>query len=145
LSSEIPFTLRVRYGDTDQMGVVYYANYLYWFEVGRTEFCRAFGKSYADWESEGIFLPVVESHCRYKHPARYEDEITVFTRIGEIRPSSVVFECRIERETDRKPIASGWTRHAFVDRNGKILRGDNPLRGWIEALADDGGVVYSEH
>ncbi len=53
MSSEIPFTLRVRYGDTDQMGVAYYANYLYWFEVGRTEFCRTLGRSYADWEAEG--------------------------------------------------------------------------------------------
>ncbi|HPR90758.1 MAG TPA: hotdog domain-containing protein, partial [Synergistaceae bacterium] len=52
------------------MGVAYYANYLYWFEVGRTEFCRALGRSYADWEADGVFLPVVESHCRYKHPAR---------------------------------------------------------------------------
>lgn len=135
MSSEVLFTLRVRYGDTDQMGVAYYANYLYWFEVGRTEFCRHFGKSYADWETEGIFLPVVESHCRYKHPARYEDEITIFTRIGEIKSSSVVFECRIERVSDGKPLAAGWTRHAFVNRSGKLLRGDNPLRRWIAALA----------
>ncbi|MBL3540733.1 thioesterase family protein [Aminivibrio sp.] len=135
MSSEYPYTLRVRYGDTDQMGVAYYANYLYWFEVGRTEFCRAHGKSYADWEGEGIFLPVVESHCRYKHPARYEDEITIFTKIGEVKASSVIFECRIERVSDGKPLASGWTRHAFVDRSGRLLRGDNPLRRWIEALA----------
>ena len=135
MSSEYPYTLRVRYGDTDQMGVAYYANYLYWFEVGRTEFCRAHGKSYADWEGEGIFLPVVESHCRYKHHARYEDEITIFTKIAEVKISSVIFECRIEQASDGKPLASGWTRHAFVDRNGRLLRGDNPLRRWIEALA----------
>ena len=141
MSSEIPFTLRVRYGDTDQMGVAYYANYLYWFEVGRTEFCRALGRSYADWEAEGVFLPVVESHCRYKHPARYEDEITIYTKIGEIRASSIVFECRIERASDIKPLAAGWTRHAFVDADGRLIRGDNPMRRWIEALRDDGGVA----
>lgn len=135
MSSELPYTMRVRYGDTDQMGVAYYANYLYWFEVGRTEFCRAHGKSYADWENEGVFLPVVEARCRYKHPARYEDEITIFTKIGEVKTSSVVFECRIERTSDGKALASGWTRHAFVDRSGRLLRGDNPMRLWIEALA----------
>ncbi len=78
---------------------------------------------------------MVESHCRYKHPARYEDEITIFTKIAEVKISSVIFECRIERASDGKPLASGWTRHAFVDRNGRLLRGDNPLRRWIEALA----------
>ncbi len=135
MSSEHPFTTRVRYGDTDCMGVAYYANYLYWFEVGRTEFCRAHGKSYADWEKEGILLPVVEARCRYKHPARYEDEITIFTRVGELKASSVIFECRIERTSDGKSLASGWTRHAFVDGSGKLLKGDNPLRRWIAELA----------
>lgn len=134
MSSEHPFTTRVRYGDTDCMGVAYYANYLYWFEVGRTEFCRARGKSYADWEEAGIFLPVVEARCRYKHPARYEDEITIYTRVGEVKASSVVFECRIERTSDGKPLASGWTRHAFVDGSGKLLKGDNPMRRWIAEL-----------
>ena len=118
------------------MGVAYYSNYLYWFEVGRTEYCRALGSPYSEWEQEGIFLPVVEAHCRYKHPARYDDEITIFTRIGEITKSSVVFECRIERAPDGRKLAEGWTRHAFVDREGKLLRGDNPLRAWIEALPE---------
>lgn len=134
MSSELPYTLRVRYGDTDQMGVAYYANYLYWFEVGRTEFCRAHGKSYADWEKEGVLLPVVEARCRYKHPARYEDEITIFTKVGEVKATSVVFECRIERTSDGKVLASGWTRHAFVDGSGRLLKGDNPMGRWIEAL-----------
>ncbi len=134
MSSEIPFYMRVRYGDTDQMGVVYYANYLYWFEVGRTEFCRFHGKSYSQWEAEGIFLPVVEAHCRYKHPARYEDEIAIFTKVGELKAGSMTFECRIERKADGRHLAAGWTRHAFVDRTGKIVRGDNPLRRWIESF-----------
>ena len=141
MSSEVPFTIRVRYGDTDQMGVAYYANYLYWFEVGRSEFCRAHGRSYADWEAEGVLLPVVESHCRYRHPARYEDEITIYTKVGELRAGSVVFKCRIERASDGQLLAEGWTRHAFVDAGGKILHGNNPMRRWIEALRDDGGVA----
>ncbi len=123
------------------MGVVYYANYFYWFEIGRTEFCRAHGRSYADWEAEGVFLPVVESHCRYRHPARYEDEIVIYTKIEELRAGSVVFECRIERARDGVQLAAGWTRHAFVDAGGRVLRGNNPMRLWIQALRDDGGVA----
>lgn len=141
MSSEVPFTTRVRYGDTDQMGVAYYANYFYWFEIGRTEFCRAHGRSYADWEAEGVFLPVVESHCRYRHPARYEDEIVIYTKIGDLRAGSVVFECRIERARDGVQLAAGWTRHAFVDAGGRVLRGNNPMRLWIQALREDGGVA----
>lgn len=141
MSPEVPYTIRVRYGDTDQMGVVYYANYLSWFEIGRTEFCRTLGKSYSFWEQEGIFLPVVESHCRYKHPARYDEEIVIYTKVGEIRPSSITFECRVERSQDGKVLANGWTRHVFADREGRMIRGDNPMRRWITAQENDGGVA----
>ncbi|HCL80203.1 MAG TPA: acyl-CoA thioesterase [Synergistaceae bacterium] len=141
MSIEISYTTRVRYGDTDQMGVAYYANYLAWFEVGRTEFCRSLGKSYAFWEGEGVFLPVVEAHCRYKHPARYDEEITLHTRVGELRPTTITFECRVTRTSDGKLLAAGWTRHVFADREGRLIRGDNPMRRWIEAQKNDGGVA----
>ncbi|HLH09766.1 MAG TPA: thioesterase family protein, partial [Terriglobales bacterium] len=85
-------TLRVRYAETDQMGVVYYANYLVWFEVGRTEFCRQHGFEYRDMEREdGLCIIVAEAQCRYKAPARYDDEILIKTRLTAVRRRVLVF------------------------------------------------------
>src|SRR5215207_4950753 len=82
-------TIRVRYAETDRMGVVYHANYLVWFEIGRTEFCRARGFAYKDMEeNDRAFLVVAESYCRYKAPARYDDELIVRTHITELRRRS---------------------------------------------------------
>ena len=83
-------TIRVRYAETDRMGVVYHANYLVWFEIGRTEFCRARGFAYKDMEeNDRAFLVVAESYCRYKAPAHYDDELVVRTHITELRRRSV--------------------------------------------------------
>jgi acyl-CoA thioester hydrolase len=124
---------RVRYGETDQMGVAYYGRYLDWFEMGRTELCRAYGKTYRDWEKEGIFLPVVEISCRYKSSLCYDDEIGIAARVKEITNVSVIFACRIVREADGKLAAEGWTRHAFVDASGKLLRRGNGLADWMRS------------
>ena len=131
LSEAFTYKTRVRYGETDQMGVAYYGRYLDWFEVGRTELCRAFGKTYKDWEQEGVLLPVVEAKCRYKSPLFYDDEIGIVTRVKDITDVSVVFLCQIIRESDGKFAAEGWTRHAFVDASGKLLRKGNPLATWM--------------
>ena len=80
--------VRVRYAETDNMGVVYYANYFVWFEVGRTDLLRARGWSYRDMESEGFSLPVVEAHCAYKQPARYDEELEIITSAALVRISS---------------------------------------------------------
>jgi acyl-CoA thioester hydrolase len=105
---------RVRYAETDQMGVVYYANYFIWMEVGRAEYCRAIGIRYKDMELEsGVLLAVVEAQCRYRAPARYDDEVTVRTWIS--RANRRLAEFSYEIRVDEKAVASGSTRHVFLD------------------------------
>ena len=87
-------TLRVRYAETDQMAVVYHSNYIIWFEVGRTEMLRQLGLSYREMEEDGMVLPVVEVKCRYKHPARYDDEITIRTWVAQMELRCCAFSTR---------------------------------------------------
>ena len=113
--------LRVRYAETDKMGVVYHANYLVWFEIGRTEFCRARGFSYRDMEeNENAFLVVAESYCRYKAPAYYDDVLIVRTHITELRRRSLRFGYEIVRESDGVVIAEGETGHVVTDSNARV-------------------------
>lgn len=113
--------LRVRYSETDKMGVVYHANYLIWFEIGRTEFCRARGFSYRDMEeSEDAFLVVAESYCRYKAPAHYDEELIVRTHITEKRRRSLRFGYEVVRASDGQIIAEGETGHVLTDSNGHV-------------------------
>jgi acyl-CoA thioester hydrolase len=113
--------IRVIYGDTDQMGVVYYANYLRFFEAGRNEFIRERGLRYRDFEERfGLRLPVAEAAVSYRMPARYDDLITVETSLEEVRRASARFGYRILREDD--VIATGHTVHACVDLDGRIRR-----------------------
>lgn len=113
---------RVIYGDTDQMGVVYYANYLRWFEKGRTEFLRESGTLYTSVEKMGLHFPVTEASCRYFSPARYDDEILIETRLTSLGRASLKFSYRISRKEESLLIAEGWTRHACVDREGKVTK-----------------------
>ena len=113
--------LRVRYAETDKMGVVYHANYLIWFEIGRTEYCRARGFSYRDMEeSENAFLVVAESYCRYKAPAYYDDVLIVRTHITELRRRSLRFGYEIVREADGVVIAEGETGHVVTSGDGRV-------------------------
>ena len=113
--------LRVRYAETDKMGVVYHANYLVWFEIGRTEYCRARGFSYRDMEeSENAFLVVAESYCRYKSPSFYDDLLIVRVKVGEIRSRSLRFIYEVHRPSDNTLIAEGETLHLVTDENKKI-------------------------
>ena len=113
--------LRVRYSETDKMGVVYHANYLIWFEIGRTEFCRARGFSYRDMEeNDNAFLVVAESYCRYKASARYDDQLLVRTHITELRRRSLRFGYEIVRATDGQIIAEGETGHVVTDKSGRV-------------------------
>lgn len=113
--------VRVRYSETDKMGVVYHANYLVWFEIGRTEFCRARGFSYRDMEeNDNAFLVVAESYCRYKASAYYDDELLVRTHITELRRRSLRFGYEIIRAGDGKIIAEGETGHVVTDSNGRV-------------------------
>jgi acyl-CoA thioester hydrolase len=109
---------RVRYAETDQMGMAYYANYLIWMEVGRSDFCRECGFSYRDLErDEQAFLAVAEANCRYLAPARYDDEITVETELSRVKNRIVEFTYRIL--TGTKVLAEGRTVHVIIGSDGK--------------------------
>jgi len=112
----------VRYAETDQMGVVYYANYFVWFEVGRTDLLRRAGWSYRGMEAEGFSLPVIEAHCAYHQPAKYDDELDVQTRGEMVSPVRVRFDYEIVRGSDAAVLASGHTVHAVLDRAGRPRR-----------------------
>lgn len=124
------FDLRVRYGDTDQMGFVYYAHYLRWFEIGRAELMRAQGLSYRDIEGAGVALPVLEAGCRYFKPARYDDALAIETGVAELTRASVRFGYRVTRAGE--VLASGFTRHCFMDRAGKPVRPPAALFALLE-------------
>ncbi|MGD0787577.1 MAG: thioesterase family protein [Terracidiphilus sp.] len=113
--------VRVRYAETDQMGIVYYANYLVWFEIGRVELLRALGLAYSQLEIEHqCILPVIEASCRYRSPARYDDEILIETRPSLLRGSVIKFAYRIYRKAnqegkERELLAEGETVHVVCD------------------------------
>jgi acyl-CoA thioester hydrolase len=113
--------LRVRYAETDQMGVVYHANHFIWFEIGRVELMRQLGFSYRDMEKQdGCYVAVVEAKCRYRAPARYDDEILVRTRLLNVRESVIHFGYELLRAEDGTLIAEGDTTHIVTDSNMKI-------------------------
>ena len=107
---------RVIYADTDAGQVVYYANYFRWFESGRREIMRGLKINYLELEKSGIIMPVVEAHCNYFHPARYDDTVMVETRIPEVKEKSIKFEHKVFRKKDKKLLAAGYTINVFVDR-----------------------------
>ena len=119
--------VRVRYAETDQMGVVYHANYLIWFEVGRVDLIRQMGLDYkAMEEEEGCHIAVVEAVARYKAPARYDDELIVRTRVAHVRRSIISFDYAIHRASDDLLLCEGSTTHIVVDCQMK--RAPMPLR-----------------
>jgi len=116
-------TIRVRYAETDQMGVVYHSNYLIWFEIGRVELMRAQGFDYRKMEMEDdCYLVVADVHCRYHHPARYDELVTVRTRILEARNRTLKFGYELFRQSDQKLLAVGDTTHVSCRRNGRVTR-----------------------
>jgi acyl-CoA thioester hydrolase len=138
-------TLRVRYAETDQMGVAHHANYLVWFEAARTEFLRTSESSYADFERGGIFLPVREAACRYRTPAHYDDSLEVECSLEELTPARLSLAYRVTRGATL--VAEGQTVHAFLgpERRPVNLKKRAP-RLWavLVALAAEGGVSKEE-
>jgi acyl-CoA thioester hydrolase len=113
--------VRVRYAETDQMGVVYHSNHLIWFEVGRVEFMRELGFSYRDMEREdGRFIAVAEVKCRYRAPVYYDEEVIVRTRLKSARESVVVFTYELVRAENAALLAEGETTHIVTDAQMKI-------------------------
>lgn len=115
--------LRVRYAESDQMGVVYYANYFVWMEVGRVDYCSQLGFEYRDMEADdGIFLAVTDAQCRYRDAARFNDQIRVVTWVSESRSRMIRFSYEIRNADSDRLLATGETLHTVCDRNGKMVR-----------------------
>lgn len=112
--------IRVRYQETDKMGVVYYANYLVWFEVARTEYFKSFGLSYRDLENKEIYLMVASVMCQYKSPARYDDLVSIRSWIPEVKNSSLKFA--YELSIGNRAIATGESVHVFTNKAGRPMR-----------------------
>ena len=111
--------IRVRYAETDQMGVAYYANYLVWFEVGRSEFCRKKGFSYVELEALGYKLVVTDVHCRYRNAVSYDEAIIVRTKLKAVNKRMITFGYQILKKGDEALVAEGETRHLCLDANSK--------------------------
>ena len=137
--------VRVRYAETDQMGVVYYANYLVWFEVGRVEFIRQTGLSYRSMErEENAMIAVVEATARYKAPARYDDELIVRTSLAGLRGSIVRFRYAVVRAADELLLCEGETVHVVVDRDMKRRDMPEKYAKQFEALLRGSGGAKAE-
>jgi len=115
-------TTRVRYAETDKMGVVYYANYLVWFEIGRTDWLRETGRTYRSMEAERTQRPVSPAHCEYRQSARYDDELEIRTRANMVSPVRIQFEYEVARPADGTVLATGNTVHATIGPSGRPAR-----------------------
>jgi acyl-CoA thioester hydrolase len=125
-------TLRVRYAETDAMGVVYHANYFVWFEAGRGDYFRTSGQDYGEWEGQGYYLPVSEAHARFHAPARYADVVTVRTWVEEARSRSVTLGYEVVDKARQKRLVSGWTRHICMDSSGQACRLPAEMQALLE-------------
>lgn len=135
MGKDVTSTIRVRYAETDAQGVVYHSNYLVWFEVGRGDFLRAAGVDYNALEASGAFVVVVEAHVRYHSPARYDQELVVHTRLAETRTRSLKFAYQVVQRDTGTVVASGWTAHVVVNREGRPVPIPEILR---QAIAQAG-------
>lgn len=127
--------IRVRYGETDQMGHAYYANYLYWFEQARGAWCRSRGFNYRDLEEKGWFLPVVEAHVRYKGEIKYDDEVLVRVRLAEIKRAAIRFRYEIV-DADRRLLTEGYTWQVRMGRQRKAVSIPPDMRDVLLAPAN---------
>jgi acyl-CoA thioester hydrolase len=121
----------VRYAETDTMGVVYYANYFVWFEVGRTDLLRDSGWTYREMEREGFSLPVIEARCEYRQPARYDDDLEIQTTGVLLSPVRVRFDYHVVRQQDAAVLAAGHTVHASLDPSGRPVRLPDRVRAML--------------
>ena len=126
--------LRVRYSETDQLGTFYNSRPLEWFEVGRTELLRAMGITYAQMEMQGLCLPVVEAHITYRGRARYDDLLTVKSKLTAAGKASLRFDVEITQASSGAPVAAGYTTHAMTDPAGKPMRAP----AWLTDLMNKG-------
>lgn len=121
-------TVRVRYAETDQMGIAWHGEYLAWFEVGRTDLLRGCGCTYRELEAQGLRLPVIEVRARYLRPALYDDVLEIHTRLTDLGRARVSFDYEVRREGTEGPLATGSTSHAAIDLRGRPRRIPEDLR-----------------
>jgi acyl-CoA thioester hydrolase len=121
-------TVRVRYAETDQMGIAWHGEYLVWFEVGRTDLLRGCGCTYRELEAQGLRLPVIEVQARYLRPALYDDVLEIHTRLTGVAGARVSFDYEVRREGTEGPLATGSTSHAAIDLRGRPRRIPEDLR-----------------
>ena len=129
-SREVSHTFRVRYAETDAMGIAHHASYLVWMEMGRTEFMRHFGFTYRELERMGVLLPVVEVNVRYKQSSRYDDEIRVLTWVEEMDRVRLKLAYRMERVEDGALLLEGSTTHTYMGPDGRLLRITHHAEAW---------------
>lgn len=125
-------TYRVIYGDTDKMGIAYHANYLRWFEIGRSEMFRSFGVTYKAIEAKGVLLPVSEVYCKFLFPAQYDDVLVIKTSIDNDFKGGIKFVYTITSEDGQKVLVKGYTKHACIDHSGRVIRPPKFLTELIE-------------
>ena len=136
MNKEFSVEVRVRYADTDQMGVVYYANYFVWLEVARTEFLRSLGIDYRNIEKEKqLALPVVEAYCRYKAPARYDEVIVIKTKISQVKNSTLRFDYKLINKENNELLAEAYTTHVFIDKERRPVRIPQQIREVFRKLS----------
>lgn len=126
------YEYRVRYADTDKMGISYYANYLVWFEAARTEYFRALGLPYTECEKQGFYLPAIESRVKYLGPSTYDDLLLVRTSVSKMGRTSMQFEYRVFPKGSEKILTTGSTDHVFVNAQMKPCRVPDAVRRLVE-------------
>ncbi len=126
--------IRVIYGDTDNMGQIYYANYFRWFEIARTEMFRSFGMSYSVMEKKGLLLPVSETFCKFISPIHYDDLIEIETSIDRGIKGGIKFNYQIYIKNEEGLLARGYTRHACIDTSGKVTRPPKYLQEMVKKI-----------
>lgn len=129
--------IRVRYGETDQMGHAYYANYLYWFEQARGAWCRDRGFTYKGLEEHGYMLPVVEAHLRYKGEVKYDDWVQIHISLAEVKRAALKFDYRVVNETTGKVTTEGYTWHVLMGSERRAVSVPAEVREWLERDPDE--------
>jgi acyl-CoA thioester hydrolase len=127
----LEFEERVRYSETDQMGVAHNKSYFEWFELGRTEFCRQRGVTYQEIEAQGFYLVVVEAHCRYRRPLRYDQAFVIRVKLRESTPKKFVFDYELLTKEERTLVAEGYTVHIVTNGRSEVTPLPDPLRARI--------------
>ena len=127
---------RVIYGDTDNMGIAYYANYLRWFEIGRSELLRHWGLPYRKIESKGILLPVAEAQCRYLSPAKYDDLLWIEASLDADFKGGLKIDYCVQSNDEKILHATGYTRHAFLNLEGRVVRPPKFIQQLIQHQSD---------